>query len=310
MKKRLSLRLLTAGTAFLLSAAASFPAWAGQITGHLDTVSASSITGWAWDKDEPDKPLTIELTISGESMGPGGYTVVTTTADRERADLGQVLGSTKHGFTYNVDWSQYQGKSFTVTAVAVNGDVKTPLIGSHSFNREETASVVVPAEVAKPATVEAATPAKTASETKADDLKANMALGPGFAGNAGLTPTSSNNKKTGNQTGPGASKPHTIETGEPDKYLGSFRISGYCNCANCSGGHTKTYSGAIPQADHTISADLNRFPLGTKLLIDGIVYTVEDKGSSVVDDRLDIFFATHQEALDFGLQTKDVYSVK
>jgi len=306
MKKRLSFRLLTAGAALVISTLASVPAFAAQINGHLDTVSVSTITGWAWDKENPDQPLTVELTIHGESMGPGGYEVVSTTAEQERADLGQALGSAKHGFTYNIDWSQYQGTTFTVTAAAVSGDTKVPLIGTHTFIKEETASTVVPAAAAEPAVT--VKPASTAEPT-ADASKANMALGPGFAGNANLTPTASN-KTTGSQTGPGSKKTYTIETGEPDEYLGSFRISGYCNCENCSGGHTKTYSGTIPQADHTLSADLNRFPIGTKLLINGIVYTVEDKGSSIVGDRLDIYFASHAEALAFGLQTLDVYSVK
>lgn len=50
-----------------------------------------------------------------------------------------------------------------------------------------------------------------------------------------------------------------------------------------------------------------RFPLGTKLLIDGIIYTVEDKGSGVVENHLDIYFDTHKEALDYGLQKAEVF---
>ena len=63
--------------------------------------------------------------------------------------------------------------------------------------------------------------------------------------------------------------------------LGAFTITGYCNCDSCSGGHNLTYSGTVPKANHTISADLNLFPIGTQLLINGTVYTVEDMGSSV-----------------------------
>ena len=307
MKKRLSFRLLTAGAAFVLSALASFPVFAAQATGHLDTVSASAITGWAWDKENPDKALTIELKISGESMGPGGYALVTTTADLERKDLGQALGSAKHGFSYTIDWSQYQGTAFTVTASAVTGTEKTPLIGSHTFIKEDTASDK--ASVTSAPIVQIEKTAESAPQPGKDNAVSNMALGPGFSGNADLAPTSSN-KNIGSQSGPGGKKPTVIETGEADEYLGSFRISGYCNCQNCSGGHTKTYSGTIPQACHTLSADLNRFPIGTKLLINDIVYTVEDKGSAVVDDRLDIYFETHAEAIAFGLQTLDVYSVK
>lgn len=90
------------------------------------------------------------------------------------------------------------------------------------------------------------------------------------------------------------------ETTVPGRSYGTFKISAYCGCEACSGGHLYTYSGAVPKEDHTISADLDQFPLGTKLLIDGIIYTVEDKGSGVVENHLDIYFDTHKEALDYG----------
>ena len=95
-----------------------------------------------------------------------------------------------------------------------------------------------------------------------------------------------------------------METTVPGRSYGTFKISAYCGCEACSGGHLYTYSGAVPKEDHTISADLDQFPLGTKLLIDGIIYTVEDKGSGVVENHLDIYFDTHKEALDYGLQKK------
>ena len=85
---------------------------------------------------------------------------------------------------------------------------------------------------------------------------------------------------------------HTV----PGRSYGTFKISAYCGCEACSGGHLYTYSGAVPKEDHTISADLGlQFPLGTKLLIDGIIYTVEDKGSGVVENHLDIYFDTHKK---------------
>lgn len=89
--------------------------------------------------------------------------------------------------------------------------------------------------------------------------------------------------------------------------LGTFTITGYCNCESCSGGHNLTYSGTVPKANHTISADLNLFPIGTKLLIDGVVYTVEDMGSSVNGNKIDIYYATHEEALAAGTYSAQVF---
>ena len=37
-------------------------------------------------------------------------------------------------------------------------------------------------------------------------------------------------------------------------------------------------------------------------MIDGIIYTVEDIGSEVKGNKIDIYYATHEEALDHGVQ--------
>ena len=42
-------------------------------------------------------------------------------------------------------------------------------------------------------------------------------------------------------------------------------------------------------------------------MIDGIVYTVEDKGSGVNGNKADIFFSTHEEALAYGRKTREVF---
>ena len=106
-----------------------------------------------------------------------------------------------------------------------------------------------------------------------------------------------------------AELPEKKITALPGESLGIFRISAYCSCDTCCGGHKYTYSGVLPQAEHTISADLKQFPLGTKLYIAGTVYTVEDLGSGITSDRLDIYFSTHEEALAYGLQNIEVFTV-
>ena len=46
---------------------------------------------------------------------------------------------------------------------------------------------------------------------------------------------------------------------------------------------------------------------GTKLLINGTVYTVEDRGTPY--GHVDIFMDSHEEALQFGMSSADVYLV-
>ena len=48
-------------------------------------------------------------------------------------------------------------------------------------------------------------------------------------------------------------------------------------------------------------------PFGTKLMINGQVYTVEDRGTAY--GHVDIFCSSHSEALSFGVQYADVYQL-
>jgi 3D (Asp-Asp-Asp) domain-containing protein len=48
-------------------------------------------------------------------------------------------------------------------------------------------------------------------------------------------------------------------------------------------------------------------PFGTKLLINGTVYTVEDLGTPY--GHVDIFMSSHSACLEFGVQYAEVYQV-
>lgn len=149
------------------------------------------------------------------------------------------------------------------------------------------------------AKTETAAKAETAAKTKTG-AKAETSAKAETAESADTTASDTSKKEES------PSETEAVTAGES---YGSFRISGYCGCELCCGGQTLTYSGVLPAANHTISADLERFPLGTRLLIDGTVYTVEDMGSGVSGDRLDIYFNTHEEALDYGLKDVEVFAV-
>lgn len=92
--------------------------------------------------------------------------------------------------------------------------------------------------------------------------------------------------------------------------LGSFQATAYCPCKSCTWGSGVTCTGVRPQANHTISVDTSKIPLGTKLLINGIVYTAEDRGGGVKGNHVDIFFNSHQEALRYGRKNVQVYIVE
>ncbi|MDF2889042.1 MAG: hypothetical protein K0R23_3427 [Lacrimispora sp.] len=89
--------------------------------------------------------------------------------------------------------------------------------------------------------------------------------------------------------------------------LGIFSATAYC--PSSSGRQQKTYSGTIPQPLHTLSADLTVLPLGSNVMIDGVVYTVEDTGSGIRGNKVDIYFGSRGEALAFGRQSKEIFAV-
>ncbi len=94
------------------------------------------------------------------------------------------------------------------------------------------------------------------------------------------------------------------------EYLGPFIITAYCPCKDCCGKTDGiTASGKKAVANHTIAADPSVLPIGTEVLIDGQVYTVEDTGSAIKSNHIDIYFDSHEDATNYGKREKDVYKV-
>ena len=92
-------------------------------------------------------------------------------------------------------------------------------------------------------------------------------------------------------------------------YLGEFQVTGYCSCSLCGGEKEEklTKAETVPKAAHTIAADPSVIPLGTRIVIDGVSYVVEDTGKAIKGNRLDIYFDTHEEAVRYGRKEKYVY---
>ena len=102
------------------------------------------------------------------------------------------------------------------------------------------------------------------------------------------------------------SEVYTEESSSSGTYLGNFKLTAYCNCAQCCGtAGNATASGVYPTSGHTVA--MGGIPFGTQLLINGQVYTVEDRGTPY--GHVDIFFDSHSEALAFGVQYADVYQL-
>lgn len=103
----------------------------------------------------------------------------------------------------------------------------------------------------------------------------------------------------------------TVEILPPEKlYVGKCKITAYCteNYSHiCNDGDsTRTSTGTTPTVGRTCAVDPNVIPYGSEVIIDGQTYIAEDCGGAIKGNRVDILFATHEEALNFGVQYKDV----
>lgn len=81
-----------------------------------------------------------------------------------------------------------------------------------------------------------------------------------------------------------------------------FKVTAYCSCSKCCGKQTGiTASGTKATAGRTIAAS-GQFAFGTKLIINGKEYTVEDRGGAIQGNRIDIYMNSHAEALAWGVK--------
>ena len=87
---------------------------------------------------------------------------------------------------------------------------------------------------------------------------------------------------------------------------GVYKVTAYCACMQCCGKTNGiTASGAKATANHTIAAP-RTFAFGTKVVINGTTYVVEDRGGAIQGNRIDIYMNSHAEALRWGVRYVEV----
>lgn len=91
--------------------------------------------------------------------------------------------------------------------------------------------------------------------------------------------------------------------------LGTFKLTAYCACEKCCGKSDGiTASGVKAVEGVTVAADTKVLPFGTKIYINGIgERIVQDRGGAIMGNNIDVFFESHQTALEFGVQYKEVF---
>lgn len=88
----------------------------------------------------------------------------------------------------------------------------------------------------------------------------------------------------------------------------TYTITAYCACMKCCGktdGITAT--GTQAKQGRTIAVDPKKIPYGTEVVIEGVgVRVAEDCGGAIKGNKIDLYFDSHEKALEFGRQTKQV----
>ena len=91
-----------------------------------------------------------------------------------------------------------------------------------------------------------------------------------------------------------------------------MRVTAYCPCEKCCGEWADgvTANGhVIEPGDCFVAAD-GRFSFGTEMVIEGYnsskTVKVLDRGGAIKGNKLDVFFHTHQGALEWGVRYIDV----
>lgn len=104
--------------------------------------------------------------------------------------------------------------------------------------------------------------------------------------------------------------------------LGEFKLTAYCSCEKCCGkcalnrpkdenGKDIVYgsTGTVLVAGTSIAVDPSVIPYGSQVEINGHTYTAHDTGGAIKGNRIDVYFDSHQDALNFGVQYAEVFLV-
>ena len=116
------------------------PAGTPAIVGYVDKIDGAKISGWAWDRNRPDVPLDVDISIAGKP-------VATVRADRLRKDLARSgTGNGYHAFEAVLDAPVSDSDRALVGAVArIEGYAGAIALANRAADPTATADTTTPA---------------------------------------------------------------------------------------------------------------------------------------------------------------------
>lgn len=102
--------------------------------------------------------------------------------------------------------------------------------------------------------------------------------------------------------------------------LGVFKLTAYCPCKICcnefaynrpvdKNGNEIVYGsiGERLQEGYSIAVDPSVIPYRTEVIINGKVYKAQDCGGAIKGNRIDVYFSSHEDALNHGVKYAEVF---
>ena len=80
-------------------------------------------------------------------------------------------------------------------------------------------------------------------------------------------------------------------------------VTHYCACTRCCGPNAQGITASGKRVSEGMVAMSSHYPFGTQIMINGVMYTVEDRGGSGIENdisRVDIYVSDHNYALRLG----------
>lgn len=100
-----------------------------------------------------------------------------------------------------------------------------------------------------------------------------------------------------------ASRPSTELTSRYDNWM-TVEATAYCSCAKCCGKSDGITASGARARSGTIAVDPKLIPLGKRVYVTGFGWCrAEDTGRLIKGRKIDIWFASHREAVKFGRKT-------
>lgn len=97
--------------------------------------------------------------------------------------------------------------------------------------------------------------------------------------------------------------------------LGTFKVTAYCSCKKCCGKYAENRPNGIVYGasgqqlieGYSIAVDPKVIPYSETVIINGVEHVAHDCGGAIKGNRIDLYMASHEEALDWGVQYIEVF---